>query len=705
MGSCLIIALTLSDWLVVLPLAALGLGAVIFVHELGHFAVAKMCGVKCEKFFVGFDIGGYKLSRKWGETEYGIGILPLGGYVKMLGQDDNPANIAEQVRESEVRGNTAVETKEITGPDGKKYLVDNRSYLAKNVPQRMAIISAGVIMNVIFAFIFAVVAYGLGVPYIPCIISETAPGSAAYQAGLRTGDEIVRIGDKTNPSFTDLKSDVTLADLQSGVNFGIRRVGSDTIESITLTPKQGSGLAKIGIAPPYSLRLFEGTPVLPGSPAANAAAEFQGGDEIIKVNGIAVANYHDYVTQLLEHVDEPLEITVRRGGEPTKEDPLGSRVGGEQVTITVPARPMLRFGLVMEMGKIAAVQQNSPAAEKGIQPDDFIDRISNPSDNLGEETEAEGTYNDPIALPAQLRQLANENREIRLTLRTSDLGDDSRDATREVVVPLRKVDWLEGIVVGKNPLSVPALGLAYHVLNRVSNVVPGSPAAEAGLQQEDVITRAELLIPEIKGEKPEPYVFGTQGNSSWPALIRRLQLLPPDTKVELTYRRGAETNTVTLEPQPVDDAYYPERGFAFEPMRKIHQAESIGEAVLLGYDRTLESLGMVFRFLQKLGTQVPFTALGGPVTIVQAAGYSAFEGMGKLLVFLTILSANLAVINFLPIPLLDGGHMVFLAYEGIRGRPASEKIVVAMHAIGFAFIVTIMLFVLSLDFNLIDRNI
>ena len=90
------------EWLLVILQVAFGLGAVIFVHELGHFAVAKMCGVKCEKFFIGFDIGGYKISRKWGETEYGIGILPLGGYVKMLGQDDNPANIAEQVRESQV---------------------------------------------------------------------------------------------------------------------------------------------------------------------------------------------------------------------------------------------------------------------------------------------------------------------------------------------------------------------------------------------------------------------------------------------------------------------------------------------------------------------------------------------------------------------------------------------------------------------------
>ncbi|HEV3137028.1 MAG TPA: site-2 protease family protein, partial [Pirellulales bacterium] len=87
------------DWhfLGVVLEVAFGLGMVIFVHELGHFAVAKWCGVKCEKFYLGFDIAGLKLARfQWGETEYGIGILPLGGYVKMLGQDDNPARAAEE---------------------------------------------------------------------------------------------------------------------------------------------------------------------------------------------------------------------------------------------------------------------------------------------------------------------------------------------------------------------------------------------------------------------------------------------------------------------------------------------------------------------------------------------------------------------------------------------------------------------------------
>ena len=89
--------------------------------------------------------------------------------------------------------------------------------------------------------------------------------------------------------------------------------------------------------------------------------------------------------------------------------------------------------------------------------------------------------------------------------------------------------------------------------------------------------------------------------------------------------------------------------------------------------------------------------MGGPVAIAQAAFYQADRGPAELLIFLAMLSANLAVINFLPIPLLDGGHMVFLLYEGIRGRPANERVVLALHMAGFVFIIGLMLFVIGLD--------
>ena len=92
-----------GNWHIVAAVAV-GIGMVIFVHELGHFAVAKWCGVKCEKFYLGFDIGGWKLFKyQRGETEYGIGILPLGGYVKMLGQEDNPQRMQEEFERSKIR--------------------------------------------------------------------------------------------------------------------------------------------------------------------------------------------------------------------------------------------------------------------------------------------------------------------------------------------------------------------------------------------------------------------------------------------------------------------------------------------------------------------------------------------------------------------------------------------------------------------------
>ena len=155
---------------------------VIFVHELGHFLVAKACGVKCEKFYLGFDIFGLKLARfRWGETEYGIGILPLGGYVKMLGQEDNPAKAAEEMERAKL-ARTAAEGDVL--PEGEAAaetsIFDPRSYLAKSVPKRMAIISAGVIMNVIFAFVVAVIAYERGVNEIPCVVGRVLPGDPAW---------------------------------------------------------------------------------------------------------------------------------------------------------------------------------------------------------------------------------------------------------------------------------------------------------------------------------------------------------------------------------------------------------------------------------------------------------------------------------------------------------------------------------------------
>ena len=695
----LVLAMSFNEWAIVIPQVALGLGMVIFVHELGHFAVAKMCGVKCDKFFVGFDIGGYKISRKWGETEYGIGILPLGGYVKMMGQDDNPANMAEQMKESQANPeDETIKTKEIIGPDGNRYVVDNRSYLAKSVPQRMAIISAGVIMNIIFAFVFAVIAFGVGVPYTPCIVTGTSPGSAAYQAAIRPGDEILAIDELNKPTFSDLMSGVTLGDMENGIPFTVKRALSGETEEVLLKPKktEGEKFAKVGIFIPPSLRMAKQRPVDKNSIASTVKQEFQGEDEIIAVNGEPVSQYSEYTSMLVKNMGKPIELKVQRGGTPPKDNRFGRREGGEEVTISVPAQPLKRMGLVMEMGKIVAVEKDSPAAVQGLQAGDFIEKVSNVEPS-SIESSSDQKFQDPIALPDQLRRLADESGEIRLTVRRASANDDGRLSTEELDIPLRKVDWLEVPRIANEPLSIPALGLAYRVLNRVDSALPGSPAAKAGLQRGDVILKAELIYPDKDEKETISIEFTGKGQNSWPFLIQRIQDLPADAKIKLTFKRGKEEQVAEVIPQEVPGEFIASRGFVFQPVKRIRIAESFNEQVYLGWKETTRSLGMVLRFLSKLGTQVPLTSLGGPFTIAKVAGYSAFEGVGKLLVFLTMLSANLAVINFLPIPLLDGGHMVFLTWEGIRGRPASERVIMAMQSAGFVFVILLMLFVITLD--------
>ncbi|MCB0392896.1 MAG: RIP metalloprotease RseP, partial [Bdellovibrionales bacterium] len=143
------------------------LGLLIFVHELGHFLVAKACGVRVEVFSLGF--GKKILSYVYGDTTYCISIVPLGGYVKMYG-DDPTASVPE---------------------DQKKW-----AFLHKPVSQRIAIVLAGPLMNLAFAFpLFLGIGYS-GEELASNQLGEIAIASPAYKYGFRSGDKIVSINNE-----------------------------------------------------------------------------------------------------------------------------------------------------------------------------------------------------------------------------------------------------------------------------------------------------------------------------------------------------------------------------------------------------------------------------------------------------------------------------------------------------------------------------
>ncbi len=695
--------------LVLFAEVAIAIGAVIFVHELGHFAVAKWVGVKCEKFYLGFDVFGLKLlSFRYGETEYGIGIVPLGGYVKMLGQEDNPARAAEEIERAKLARRTAeaapqageanpptaaapAEPVAATTEQEPAVQFDPRSYLAQSVPKRMAIISAGVVMNVIFAFVVAVVAYMLGVPYVPAQISRVLPGSAAWRAGLQPGDEIIRVGDVENPRYSDLKSEVVLSDLDQGIELLVQRPGRDEPLAIHLVPDRKGGqrlMPTIGVLPPQSLVLSPVQPVWPGSPAARVEPKLQGSERLVAVDGQPLASYIDWLKILRRRREHALQLTLE---EPTEQRQSTS---AQQRVATLPANPMKTLGLAMTMGPITAIQRGSPAEKAGLKAGDLIVAID--GQPLG----------DPLQMSRQLEPRAGQT--VRLRVQRADAPEPL-----EIDVEVRNVevfDWPVPVVDDDTPMTAPEIGIAYHVDAQIASIDPEGPAADSGLAVGDRVIRAAVVLPEESGDEElarlfdrvSPLEFDDEAKRyGWPGFFYAwLQLLPEGAQVELTTKSG---KTARLLPKDAHDWFNPERGLNFEMLERKRTASTLVEACSLGFRETLGFLTQVYELIEKLvGNQVSPKVLGGPLTIIDAAGGAASRGLADLLMFLGMLSANLAVINFLPIPVLDGGHMLFLIVEGIRGKPAGEKLTIALHYAGFLLILMLMGFVLFLDVQRLD---
>ena len=332
---------------------ALGLGLVIFVHELGHFMVAKLFGVKCEKFYVGFDvplgIGPIKFPRalfrkKIGETEYGIGIIPLGGYVKMLGQDDNPANAAKEAERIRLAKESGADE---TSPESQEPLLDPRSYPAKPVLARLAIISAGVVMNLIFAVIFAMIAYRMGVSYTPCVVGKTSPGLSAWELGLTPGDRILQLGENAKRSEhlrfdKDMMLRVFMAGPNSEMKLLVRRNGQEEPEWITaqLSPKlkELDGRPAVGISPMATTKYAKVDDLAKYKhyPINQASEPLEDGDKIIAVNGVKVDDYIQLQSELANRASEALSLTLERTDEKTEKVTT--------LTSVVPARAQRPLG-------------------------------------------------------------------------------------------------------------------------------------------------------------------------------------------------------------------------------------------------------------------------------------------------------------------------------------------------------------------------
>jgi regulator of sigma E protease len=698
-----------------IAISFLGLCFVIFIHELGHFAVAKWCDVHVEAFSIGFGPAVPGCSFRRGETMYKLAWFPLGGYVKMVGE-----------------GNESDEDDS-----------DPRAFKNKSVWQRMAIFSAGVIMNMIFGlacFIFVYRAHGFD--QLPAIVGSVDPSGSAWREGVRTGADIKQIGSSINPFFEDVQYEVVFNSSGEKVRLVYEVPGrKEGIREIYLEPRRDRGnyYPVIGIGTCFEMKLVQTPrnksfpPVFYGSPAANAEPPFKSNDWII---GMTDPDHGGQVTLLPrdprnQTEDRPDYFVYRERLRRLAGKPVVFRVSrkedGQDKTLDIKVGPAYHHtvGLRMRMGPITAVREHSPATrarmlqgnDVGVRAQDTSKGVEGDILDQVEVTDAKGNKIrwsntspavpakglivkdlDPVRLPDELNEWASSvtgKRPILLTV-LRKVGHVER---QKVVLETEwDDDWKDDIESPSflsSPLPIAGLGLAY----RVDTVVEAATgeAEKANLKRGDVIKAIRINKPSDEYGKFTASKWMDLEPNSW-GMVSKVIDEVESKSIDFRVERDKETFEVTLTAAPDETWPAIERGLILSAAKRRQKADSLLEAVSLGLRATQRSVIQIYKNLQAIVTgRVSHETVGGPIMIATTAYSLAGENIYRFLRFLGMISVNLAVINFLPIPILDGGHMVFLLYEKLRGAPASENVRAAATYAGLFLILALMVFVWWVD--------
>jgi regulator of sigma E protease len=684
---------------------ALGIGLVIFVHELGHFVAAKMFGVKCEKFYVGFDpplkIGPIKLPSTlgkftYGETEYGIGIIPLGGYVKMLGQDDDPRKMKEEAeRARQLSAGVDDEHDQDEDWETSSHAVENhdpsvnldpRSLPAKPVWQRMIIMSAGVFMNVVTGAMFAAAAFFYGVPYTPAIIGGVTPGGPAWQAGIEPGGQVVSVDgmEDSQMHFREMRSAILHAGLETpdrpiplGVAFDSR---TQEYDLVTEPHPLQNRFRMIGITSPTSNTLSDKDHSAPRSVAQSVLTDEDLGAAIVsyddfKVNEDAIVPTNAFFDYLYSNPSKPITLGLRR-------------VDGSLHSVVLPPQTSNWIGIRTAVGPVAALVNKGPAEKAGLLVGDVIESV-----NGIESPDAE----ELLLILAQRKPISLAVRRGAETLNV----DITPDGSPQTLAPTYGVG---------DRASINAYGFAFDLPATVAEFGKANLVEGEMLEPSDTLQSVTLLP---SNEYPDEFIRGPLAAlvkelaKGWKfdetktasGFFESIQSLPPGTEFRVIAERADSgmivESTVRLTP---DQRVRFERGLGLTASESIQTAGSLKEAAVLSIRECRRRLGEVFRFLKMLfGGRVSADQVGGPVRIFQVAGSEAERGISAQLLFLTMLSMNLAVLNFLPIPVLDGGHMVFLICEAIMGRRVNEELEMRLTLVGGLMLLALMVFVFFND--------
>jgi regulator of sigma E protease len=742
-------------------LIILGFGVLIFVHELGHFITAKWAGIRAEVFAVGmgpvaiawrkgigFRFGStardyekrvrqfldkqsphrlitnpaveqsselpqaemYRIGDQLGlgETEYSLRWLPIGGFVKMLGQEDANPNYVSN---------------------------DPRSYTRCPVGKRMIVVSAGVIMNILLAIVLFIIAFMYGVKLQAPVIGDVSPMLAAGRTlpenadragvtlpGLQPGDVVLAIDGKPAKTFADLQIASAMSKPGVPVHLRIKRHGVAEPLEFDLLPEKDpySGLLSIGVGPGKSTTLWDKdeqnilSEVL--TETGLSVAGVKPGMQMVRANGREVQTYEQFqqIVERSEGIAVMTEWAWPRGSRRMTDEEAAALVRSaeprpsltRQAPLEVqPAYEIMRYARPMPstvpnfesglLGLVALPQVRKVLSEVNAQvlkPGDVILRV--------------GDIDGPRAADLHLEVAKHKAGEIELVV--------LRDGQRVSVTA--KVDRK-----GKmNVMHSPAWGVPL-VARTMDEIAAPFPAASAGAVSDAGNTsanRAGLIAQATAAADlrllPLTHItaIGGQPVQNWADIRRELQ---DQTADALAAGSGAVIAITTILPTPGHDEESLELHLKASDVAALHQLTwqtalssivfdplqttlTAGgnpfKAIAMGFDETRKLVMMTYLTIDRLiRGSVGVEQLRGPVGIVHMGTKIADQGMLYMLFFLGMISVNLAVINFLPMPIVDGGLFLFLIYEKFKGRPPSlafqnAATIIGLCIIGALFVVT-----------------
>lgn len=607
----------------------IGIGMLIFIHELGHFIMAKKHKVRVDAFSLG--MGPVLFKWKKGETEYRISLIPLGGYVNMPGELPEKDKPAESF---ELRG--------------------------KKPWQRFQIFVAGALMNLIIAFPICILAFLAGKTVSKPIVS--IPGTAEAQAGMLPGDEIISIDDKpieymqeyTLTIIGKMKDQVATVKVKRGdeiKELQVKQMGS----KFHGTAHAGNVIAKVKLGSPAATGTFTKTVTI--------IRDGKSQQESITLNTGLEKN------DVIKAVDDQPVFTLAKLVQVVRDKPSKSGASKQLsflvhrieedgpktilIQVQLPTKKIYEFPTDYHLIEpiVKSVYEGHPA-DKNLKSGDRIEEIN------GKTINSIGDIFDELK-----RNLGNP-----LKIKVK------RDTKYEQFSLIPTFDELGNRV----------LGFSFMPSSNVIANVKTDFYKNAGFQKGDIL----LESPKKQGIIGVNTLFSEFEN---------------DDPVNIKIERNGKKIELSVMPQRKEIGDFQALGIEAIRENSFFKKWGILSAVKDSVTETFTMIELTIGAFYKLIVgHESVKDLAGPVGVADISYRFTKIGFGNFLWLLALITVNLGILNLLPIPALDGGHIFLLLIEKVRGKPPGEKFIIAYQLIGICLLVLLIVFA---TYNDIGRQI